>query len=251
MNDLELLFENKIETIVVDGFLASEQINTFLDVLYKRPEWKEANIAGIHEHLFIDKPKPKHLFLSQYMVRAFNTTEDEYLTLSNNYWGIWKEITNKCGFDPFVLFTNYLKSTYQINVQSAMKENMAYCPVVVRDLSEVVLPHADYGPYDGNGWAIEEVNKQVAWNLYLTHPAEGGETIIYDYVWDNEFVIDDNSYGIENLNKPIKTQFLVEPARLVLFNCRNFHAVSKSSSPRVAIGGLLGQTINGQYIAWA
>lgn len=128
---------------------------------------------------------------------------------------------------------------------------MAYCPVVVRDLSEVVLPHADYGPFDGKGWAIEEVNKQIAWNLYLTHPGDGGGTIVYDYVLDNESVIDDNSYGIENLNKPIKTQFFVRPARLVLFNCRNFHAVSKSSLPRIAIGGLLGKTANGQYIAWA
>ena len=251
MNELQLLFDNKINSITIDGFLEAEQIATFLTVLYKQPEWKEADIAEVHEHLFIEKPKPKHLFLSQYMVKAFNTTEDQYLELSKNYLAVWKKITDICGFDPYFLFANHLKSSFQVDIQIATKKSIPYCPLVVRDLSEVVLPHADYGPFDGRGWAIEQVTKQLAWNLYLTHPGEGGDTIVYDYAWDNEFDIDENSYGIENLNKPIKTRFSAEPAKLVLFNCRNFHTVLKSSSPRIAIGGLLGQTTNGQYMAWA
>lgn len=251
MSELQLLFDNKISAITIDGFISIGQINTFLNVLYKQPEWKEAAIPEAQEHLFVNKPKPKHLFLSQYMVSAFNTTEDEYLALSKNYLDVWGKMTNTCGFNPYLLFTNYLKNAFQADVQLARKANAAYCPVVVRDLSEVVLPHADYGPYDGKGWAIEQVTKQIAWNLYLTDPGEGGETVVFDYVWDNELDMDENSYGIENLDKPVKTQFFVKPARLVLFNCRNFHTVLKSSSPRIAIGGLLGQTTNGEYLAWA
>ena len=91
MTDLDLLFDNQIESITVDKLLSSDQVSIFLNTLYQQPEWKTADIAAVHEHLFTEKPKPKHLFLSQYMVRAFNTTEDEYLVLSKNYLTIWKK----------------------------------------------------------------------------------------------------------------------------------------------------------------
>jgi hypothetical protein len=250
MSDLQLLFDNKIDCIIEDQLLSPDQIATFLKVLEKQPEWKEAAIPQVHEHLFETKQKPNHLFLSQYMEMTHGRTEAQYLKQCEEYLKTWNRITTSCGFDPFQVFVKYIKNKFNVTVKFAANQNSNYCPLVVRDLSEEVLPHADYGPFDGKDWVIDKVEKQIAWNIYLTHPGTGGDTIVYDYVWDNDTTVDDSSYGIENLDKPIKVRFSVKPSRVVLFNSRNFHTVLKSSKPRIAIGGLLGLTKDKEVIAW-
>lgn len=250
MSQLQLLFDNMLDKITINDFLSPDEIQSFLKALYQQPEWKTADIAKEHDHLFAKKAKPMQLFSSQYMVISHGINEEQYLSQCQIYHNVWQTIVNECGFDPFKKVVEYLKTQYDIAIAVASKQNLHYCPAVVRDLAEEVLPHADFGPYDGPGWIINQVQKQIAWNLYLTHPGEGGDTLIYDYIWQNESV-DEHSYGIENLDKPIKTKFSITPGKLILFNCRNFHAILKSSQPRIAIGGLFGETVNKQYIAWS
>jgi len=251
MDDLQRLFANEIDTIIVDNFLSPSQITTFLTVLKQHPEWKTAEIAEDQEHLFSDNAKPMHLFLTQYMVLSHGKTEAQYLNQCLSYREIWQKITDDCGFDPFELLTTYLKNNFNINIKMAGNSSRPYCPCVARDLSEEIITHADFGPFDGEGWAIDQVMSQLAWNMYFTSPGDGGDTIIYDHVWDSDLVADEHSYGIKEFDKPIKSRFSVKPGRLILFNCRNFHRILKATQSRIAIGGFLGALPNQEIIAWS
>lgn len=245
MTELNLLFDNQIDSIIVDDMLSADQIATFLNILKHHPEWKSI------DSIFFDKKSPLQLFSSQYSLVLQDYNEEKYLELCKIYHEIWEGVTKLCGFDPYNILKDYLEKTYHTEIEIAAKNHQRYCPIVARDLSMEILPHADFGPYDGKGWEIEKVVKQVAWNIYLTDPQQGGNTIIYDHIWNENDIIDENSYGIKNINKPIKTQFSVKPGRLVLFNSRNFHEVLESSAERIAIGGLLGLTNTGKIIAWS
>lgn len=245
MSELHQLFDNKISHIAVDHFLSSTQVSSFLKALYENPNWKRGEVV------FEGLQPPVQLFASQYGEIARGLTEDQYLENCQNYLNIWKTITDKAGFDPYELLIHYIKQNLNITIHNARKNNDFYCPLMGRDLDIEILPHADFGPYDGKDWVINKVIKQVAWNIYLTDPKTGGETTVYDYFWDENTIIDESSYGIQNFNQPIKIKFAVKPGKLVLFNSRNFHSITPSSAPRVAIGGLFGLTNTGEFIAWA
>ncbi|HEV2614144.1 MAG TPA: hypothetical protein VGV92_05495 [Gammaproteobacteria bacterium] len=249
-SDLQQLFDNTLDTITVENILSSAQISTFFSVLEQQPEWQETAKDDLHKRLFKDVPIPQFLFLSQYGFIASNINEEQYLEIVQGYKKIWDRMVPQIGFDVFELFKQYLKKTYNADVVLASKSGKDYFPLTIRDLKDEVLPHADFGPFDGETWAINKVVKQIAWNIYLTDPGQGGETIVYDYLWENNEAVDAESYGIKNLNKPIRTKFSVVPGRLVMFNSRNFHEVRPSSQRRIGIDGLLGQTADGKILAW-
>jgi hypothetical protein len=250
MSELQDLLDNKIDNIIIDNFLSAEQISTFLNKIQDVPDWKEAGTDEIKKRLFPDVPIPQYLFMSQYGLVVMGMGETQYLETAKTYNKIWKNLIAECGYDAFEILINYLKNNFHVNISLAKKGGLSYCPLTIRDLATSVLPHADFGPYDGVDWEINKVIKQLAWNIYLTNPGEGGETIVYDQQWTDDVVMDENSYGIKDFNKPIKTIFSPKVGRLVLFNSRNFHAVNKSTQPRIAIGGLLGQTATGDIMAW-
>lgn len=251
MNMLEQLFANQSDPIIIDDFISPKAISQFLTALNACPDWGLPEIAANQEHLFIESGKPRHLFLSQYMVLSQGKNEQHYLEQCRYYHQIWQELTHTCGFDPFLELCGYLKKAYGIVIEHMTKSSLRYCPCVVRDLAIEVLPHADFGPYDGEGWEVAKVTQQIAWNLYLTSPSEGGDTLIFDQVWENHVQADNNSYGIQDFDRPVKHRFSIKPGRLVLFNSRNFHKVLKSSEARIAIGGFLGKTADGKTLAWS
>lgn len=167
MSDLQLLFENKIANITVDDFLSAKQISSLLTAITQQPEWNEGEIPETYEHLFVGKKKPMHLFSSQYMVIVKGLNENQYLEFCKGYQKVWQKIIAAAGFDPFLNLVNYLKNTYKSDVKVAAKNHLAYSPLVARDLYEEVLPHADYGPYDGPGWVIDQVTPNCL--EYLPH----------------------------------------------------------------------------------
>jgi len=248
--DLQNLFDNKLDKITVENILSSTQISDFLAAIEQQPEWQETAKDDLHKRLFKDVPIPQFIFLSQYGIIASNIDEEKYLTIAEDYRKIWSRIISAAGFNPFDELKNYFKKVFHQEIKIIAKDNREYFPLTVRNLKDRVLPHADFGPFDGPDWAINKVVKQIAWNIYLTDPGQGGETLVYDYLWENNEAVDEDSYGIKELNKPIKTKFSVAPGRLVLFNSRNFHEVKPSSSSRIAMGGLMGQLENGEIVAW-
>jgi hypothetical protein len=251
MTEFLQLLANEIPNIIVDEFLSPKQTAALIKAITAQPEWCEMQNIKEHDHLFGDVNKPKQMFSSQYMIASHGKSEDEYVAICAEYKKVWQRVVESCQFDPFDLLVNYLNHTYDVHVKIAQKNGFTYCPLVARDLRTQVLAHADFGLFDGPAWEIAKVTQQLAWNIYLTDPGEGGQTTVYDKVWDCKDVIDENSYGIQEFKQPVKTVFAAKPGRLVIFNNQNFHSIQASTQSRIAIGGMFGKTAAGNLIAWS
>jgi hypothetical protein len=125
----------------------------------------------------------------------------------------------------------------------------------VRELNNSVLLHTDYAPALPPHWSISEIKSELAWNIYLTDPGEGGECRVYNCPWQPEY--DHHLIGETYAYDPMVVEdaplVALKPmvGRLIIFNSRNLHDVTAASQSRVAIGGHFGAHSNGNVICWA
>lgn len=96
---------------------------------------------------------------------------------------------------------------------------------------------------------------QLAFNLYLSVPSTGGETVIWRKRWhpEDEKFRPPQSYGYTEDVVRQAERLEIRPAvgDGFLFDSRNYHAVRASSgSRRIALGFSLGLTANGDLLAW-
>lgn len=90
--------------------------------------------------------------------------------------------------------------------------------------------HSDWVKRDAIGWANEDVDVQIALNLYLKPSKEGGELVIFNKLWNPE---DETMYKLPNQlgysDEVVEdNEFVVIKPKigsLTLFNCRNYHVV--------------------------
>jgi hypothetical protein len=129
-----------------------------------------------------------------------------------------------------------------------------YSYVIARELNNSALLHADYAHAIADYWSISNVIAQYAWNIYLSDPGVGGETLVYNKPWEKEhdqYIIGD-TYGYDH--KVVAgaecLTFQPKPGTLMFFNSRNFHEVTQSTQSRLTIGGHVGLTKNGEIILW-
>jgi len=102
--------------------------------------------------------------------------------------------------------------------------------------------HVDFAPQDSAGWAIAEASVQLAWNIYLRVPAEGGELLLWDKHWqpeDDSYQVDDNYYYDDAVVRDARmVRVSVSPGEVIIINSRNFHAVSDVRD-RLAFGSFI------------
>jgi hypothetical protein len=96
---------------------------------------------------------------------------------------------------------------------------------------------------------------QFAFNLYLSVPEVGGETVVWRHRWnpDDEAFRLPGSYGYAEAVVGESESFELKPAvgEALLFNPRNFHAVRAShDSRRVALGFSIGLSDTGELLTW-
>jgi len=103
--------------------------------------------------------------------------------------------------------------------------------------------HVDYAPQDSAGWAIAQARAQLAWNVYLDIPEQGGELLLWDKQWepqDDEFQTDDSYfYQDEVVRGAQMLRLKVYPGEVIIINSRNFHAVAEAED-RLAFGSFIG-----------
>lgn len=96
---------------------------------------------------------------------------------------------------------------------------------------------------------------QFAFNLYLSVPEVGGETVVWRHRWhpaDEAFRLP-HSYGYSEAVVGDAESFELKPTvgEALLFNPRNFHAVRPSQdSRRIALGFSMGMTDDGDLLIW-
>ena len=102
--------------------------------------------------------------------------------------------------------------------------------------------HVDFASQDSAGWAIAGAGAQLAWNLYLRVPAEGGELLLWDKHWqpeDDSYQVEDNYFYDDAVVRNARMlRVSVSPGEAIIINSRNFHAVSEAQD-RLAFGSFI------------
>ena len=122
-----------------------------------------------------------------------------------------------------------------------------------------IIPHEDKFERDHpkeSTKAAPPANVQIALNVYLQNPKEGGELELYEQSLSTEEYdrLRGDSYGIErSLLPPPSISIKPEEGELVLFNSRNLHSVSPvNGDTRLSISSFISKKENnGPLIIWS
>ncbi|MCX5195468.1 proline hydroxylase [Streptomyces sp. NBC_00249] len=98
---------------------------------------------------------------------------------------------------------------------------------------------------------------QFAFNLYLSVPPSGGETVLWRHRWqpgDEAYRLPNASYGYDEsvVRGAESIELAPEVGEALLIDPRNFHAVRPSHGDRrIALGFAVGIGTSGQLLTWA
>jgi hypothetical protein len=114
--------------------------------------------------------------------------------------------------------------------------------------------HVDFAAQDSAGWAIAAAKAQLAWNLYLRIPEQGGELLLWDKLWtpqdDVHKARDSYYYNDEVVRGAPMLTVSVRPGEVILINSRNYHAVTQAQD-RLAFGSFISVFDDGRLRLWS
>lgn len=159
-------------------------------------------------------------------------------------------------FDPFELCRDALGAHWPGTVEVGRHGGRELGPGVAREPNQGFVVHFDDALREFRE-SLLDVNlvAQFAFNLYLSVPETGGETVVWRHRWeppDEAFRLP-YSYGYSDKVVGAAESFELKPAigQALLFNPRNFHAVRPSNdSRRIALGFSIGLSDTGELLTW-
>jgi hypothetical protein len=241
---LQALLRNEVAAIRIPQFVDEEQRAAAADALLRCPAWAFYEGAS---------PPLGRVGISQY---EHHGSKDAYLAAAASASS--QRATALAPLpDPLRGVLDAFADAWHGEVQVADEDGRAYFAGIFRRGGGGVKIHADWGPRDGPGWAIERIVAQLAWNLYYTSPAVGGELVVYDYPWAPHL----EAHARQRFNDYDPTLFTYSrqvtmaprPGEMIVFNSRNAHAVEASpdSDSRISFGSFVGATHDGDLIFWS
>lgn len=246
-DDFVALFANDIAYIKIADFVDAGERARVVEALLRR---------GLRPYEFdfdsANVPEASHLFEVHYLHEQRDPTE--YFPRAAESRAEYRRLCAEVGFDPAQRVFDRIGKAMETPVEIARQGPNEYNHVIARDLAASSLLHADFGPMIPARWSISAVVAQYAWNLYLTDPVRGGECVLYHRFWqreDDEHLIPGSYSHDERLVADAQRVVIdVRPGDLMLFNCRNYHAVRPAAAPRITLGGHIGRTPDQRLIAW-
>jgi hypothetical protein len=181
--------------------------------------------------------------------------------LLDSYWAAldvsrasWSDLG--LGFDPFELCRDALGEHWPNAVAVGRRGGRELGAGVAREPNQGFVIHYDDAIREFNGNLLDaNMVAQFAFNLYLSVPENGGETVVWRHYWepsDEAFRLP-HSYGFSNDVVGEAESFELKPAvgQALLFNPRNFHAVRPSEdSRRIALGFSMAMSDTGDLLTW-
>ena len=159
-------------------------------------------------------------------------------------------------FDPFQECRDALGAEWPAPVRVGTRGGRELAGGVAREPNQGFQVHFDDALREFHGNLLDATFvAQFAFNLYLSVPERGGETVVWRHRWhpaDEEFRLPE-SYGFSDRVVGDAESFELRPkvGEALLFDPRNFHAVRPSQGGRrIALGFSLGLTETGELLAW-
>ncbi|MFG2130717.1 proline hydroxylase [Streptomyces sp. NPDC048751] len=159
-------------------------------------------------------------------------------------------------YDPFALCREALGTDWPGGVSVGRSGGRELAPGVAREPNHGFQVHFDEALREFHEDLLDApLVAQFAFNLYLSVPDTGGETVIWRHRWHpaDETHRLPQSYGYAESVVADAESVEVRPAvgEALLLDPRNFHAVRPSTGARrIALGFSMGLSINGDLLTW-
>ncbi|MGW4803026.1 L-gamma-glutamyl-L-propargylglycine hydroxylase BesE [Kitasatospora sp. NPDC004272] len=158
--------------------------------------------------------------------------------------------------DPIAIALERLGSAWGAAVTAATIAGRPVFGGTLREINAGALIHFDDINREFPTTAFDqEVIAQLAFNVWVSVPAAGGQTTVWRHRWEpaDEMYRQDYGYRGETVAHCQSVSLTPQLGDGLLFNPANFHAVEKSSpgGRRIAFAFFLGLTTTGQLIAWS
>jgi hypothetical protein len=158
--------------------------------------------------------------------------------------------------DPFLMCRAALGAEWPVAVRVGCNQGREMGAGVAREPNQGFIVHFGDAQREFAGDFLDaNLIGQFAFNLYLSVPESGGETVVWRHRWhpgDETYRLPD-SYGYDDLVVDDAESFMLKPevGEALLFDPRNFHAVRASrDSRRIALGFSIGLTDTGEMLTW-
>lgn len=242
--NLNLLFENKIPCIRVSGFASKKECIQL-----------ERSVAKVgfdfYENVF---PPIGRIGITQFEYSGKDKVD--YFLRASKANDVYRRITSMANFSPLDRLIYILNHNIDKNADIAFEDDVdaSYFAGLFRQIS-VALLHVDFARLDAPGWKIGDVVSQLAWNLYITPPENGGSCNVYNRPWqlNDESRKITGSYGydsslVENVEYKSNAPIIGD---LVIFNSRNFHEVTQANGDRLTCSSFIGKLPDGNLVLWS
>jgi hypothetical protein len=236
------LFDNRIPAIHLPGFATPPECAAFVAEVDRLPPDYYENVS----------PRIGRLGISQF--ECGRRGKRRYFALANEARRALRRVSDAT-FDPVSRLADLL-SRAGVCARVAVEAGRGkYFAGIVRRIEEGAQVHVDVSSIDAAGWAVGEVDAQVAWNLYLAAPRHGGECLVYDRAWrprdEKRRIAETYGYDPRIVDRAACVRIAPRVGDLYLFNCRNYHQVLPADGGRMAIGSFLGRTRDGRFLLWS
>lgn len=117
--------------------------------------------------------------------------------------------------------------------------------------------HADHAPsHIRKPWAVTEIKRQMAWNIYYCVNNTGGEVVIYDTIHTAENDVmkmpGDYYFPYEVLEREAHVKVAPKVGDLIMFNTQNFHEVlGNTDGHRISQTSFMGMRADGSLGLWS
>ena len=251
LENLILLFENKIPSIRIKNFAHKDECKNFVRAI----NWSEDN--KIMRYYSV-KPKVGYIGTAQVEYR-WGYNKDSYFNSVKQAWIDWNKVI-EMSWNPLKRFIALLENVSKQKVSIANEDGYGKLFAgIIRKASNGIGRHVDYAPMNSPDYFIAKVNAQLGWNLFVDSPKKGGVTTIYNKPWEVKVKKNEpppNSYNLSDEHILNSEKFSYKPITgdIVIFNSRNPHEVSAGDSKkndRMQIGSFIGRLPNKNMILWS
>jgi len=186
--------------------------------------------------------------------RRSGVVADSYWTALEDAAQEWRSLG--LSTDPFALCREALSAQWPHGAAVGRRRGREMGAGVAREPNQGFQVHFDDALREFTGNLLDaNLIAQFAFNLYLSVPEVGGETVVWRHRWcpADEASRLPHSYGYDSSVVSDAEHFELKPTRYeaLLFDPRNFHAVRPSQGTRrIALGFSVGLADTGELLTW-